>query len=102
MKDVILQLIRRYDPQSLEEYDTVLKEVIQSVCLLALWRSKSFEPAVFYGGSALRLLYGLDRFSEDLDFLLLSPGRDFRLNSYFQAMQRELTAFGFESEISEK
>ena len=102
MKDVILQLVERFDPQSLDEYDTALKEVIQLVCLLGLWRAKFFEHAAFYGGTALRLLYGLDRFSEDLDFSLLSPKPDFHLQSYFQALRRELQAFGFEAEITEK
>jgi len=102
MKDVILQMIERFDPRSLDEYDTALKEVIQSICLLGLWRAKFFEHAAFYGGTALRLLYGLDRFSEDLDFSLLSPMPNFRLQSYFQALRRELEAFGFEAEITEK
>ncbi len=102
MKDVILQMIERFGPRNLDEYDTALKEVIQRMCLLGLWRAKFFEHAAFYRGTALRLLYGLDRFSEDLDFSLLSPMPEFRLDSYFQALRRELEAFGFETEISEK
>lgn len=102
MKDTILQLIERFGPQSLDEYDTALKEIIQRICLLGLWRAKFFEHAAFYGGTALRLLYGLERFSEDLDFSLLSPQPDFRLQPYFQAVHRELQSFGFESEITEK
>lgn len=102
MKDAILQLVERFAPQSLDEYDTALKKIIQRICLLGLWRAKFFEYAAFYGGTALRLLYGLDRFSEDLDFSLLSPQPQFRLQPYFQAVHRDLQAFGFESEITEK
>jgi predicted nucleotidyltransferase component of viral defense system len=50
---------------------------------------------VFYGGSALRVLYGLDRFSEDLDFSLLKPDPDFNLAPYNQAIVKKLEAFGF-------
>lgn len=102
MKDVIIQMVERFEPQSIDEYDTALKEAIQRICLLGLWRAKFYEHAAFYGGTALRLLYGLDRFSEDLDFSLLYPQPDFTLHSYFQAVHRELAGFGFETEITEK
>lgn len=102
MKDVIIQMVERYSPQSMDEYDTALKEIIQRICLLGLWRAKFFEHAAFYGGTALRLLYGLDRFSEDLDFSLLSAHTQFELQPYFQAVHRELLGFGFEAEITEK
>lgn len=49
-----------------------LREIMQEIALLGLWRSKFFEKAAFYGGTALRILYGMDRFSEDLDFSLLT------------------------------
>jgi predicted nucleotidyltransferase component of viral defense system len=102
MKDVIIQMVERYSPQSMDEYDTALKEITQRICLLGLWRAKFFEHAAFYGGTALRLLYGLDRFSEDLDFSLLSAHTQFELQPYFQAVHRELLGFGFEAEITEK
>lgn len=102
MKDAVLQMVERFDPQSRDEYDTALKETIQRICLLGLWRSRFFEHAAFYGGTALRLLYGLDRFSEDLDFSLLVPDKEFRLTPYFGGLKRELEGFGFEAEINEK
>lgn len=102
MKDVILQMVAKADPRSLDEYGTILKEIIQRICLFGLWRAKFFEHAAFYGGTALRLLYGLDRFSEDLDFSLLAPRRDFSLGSYFGALRSELNGFGFEAEIVQK
>lgn len=102
MKDIVLQMVQRYDPKSLDDYDTALKEIIQRICLLGLWRAHFFEHAAFYGGTALRLLHGLDRFSEDLDFSLLHPNPNFRMQPYFQALQRELQGFGFEAEITEK
>jgi predicted nucleotidyltransferase component of viral defense system len=43
----------------------------QPVFLIFSDLSRKFEYAAFYGGTAIRVLYGLDRFSEDLDFSLL-------------------------------
>ncbi|MCX7025026.1 MAG: nucleotidyl transferase AbiEii/AbiGii toxin family protein [Spirochaetes bacterium] len=70
--------------------------------LLGLWRGKFFEKAAFYGGTALRLLYGLDRFSEDLDFSLLRPDEGFRFDPYFDAIGRELAALGLDVELEHR
>lgn len=102
MKDVVLQMVERAEPQSLDEYSTVLKEIIQRICLLGLWRAKFFEHAAFYGGTALSLLHGLDRFSEDLDFSLLKAQPDFSLIPYFESLRRELSGFGFDSDVTQK
>jgi predicted nucleotidyltransferase component of viral defense system len=75
---------------------------MQEVALLGLWRSKFFEHAAFYGGTALRILYGLDRFSQDLDFSFLEPQTDFDLSPYLSAVQVELNSMGFGVEIEEK
>lgn len=64
--------------------------------------SKFFEKAAFYGGPALRVLYGLDRFSEDLDFSLLGKRLDFDLAGYGQALKRELASFGFDVEVERR
>lgn len=73
-----------------------LREILQQIALLGLWRGKFFEHAAFYGGTALRLLYGLDRYSEDLDFSLLEPAPAFSLGAYGDALRRELDSFGFD------
>jgi predicted nucleotidyltransferase component of viral defense system len=75
---------------------------MQEVALLGLWRSKFFEKAAFYGGTALRVLHGLDRFSEDLDFSLLEKSEDFNLDDYSNALKRELASFGFSVEIESR
>ena len=59
----INQMLSRYELNTVQDHENALKEIIQEVALLGLWRSKFYEKAVFYGGSALRILYGLDRFS---------------------------------------
>ena len=71
MNDVIKNMLAKYHCGSLEDQERALREIIQELVLLGLWRAKFFEHAAFYGGTALRVLYGLDRFSEDLDFSLL-------------------------------
>jgi len=56
----------------------------------------------FYGGTCLRIFYDLPRFSEDLDFSLLSLDKDFSLQPYFQAVEDEFNALGIEVTISQK
>lgn len=61
-----------------------------------------FKNAAFYGGTALRIFYGLDRFSEDLDFSLKTPNLDFDLSRYFPALKKEVNSFGLNVVINEK
>jgi Nucleotidyl transferase AbiEii toxin, Type IV TA system len=63
---------------------------------------KFFEHAAFYGGTALRILYGLDRFSEDLDFSLLESKTDFNLVPYLKAIETELNSIGFNVTVTKK
>jgi len=76
-----------------------LRELIQKICLLGLWRGSFFEQAAFYGGTALSMLYDLDRFSEDLDFSLLRENPDFHLAVYLDFVSRELEAWGIPAKL---
>lgn len=95
MHEAVARMLAKYEPKSVDDSVRALREIIQEVALLGLWRSKFFEHAAFYGGTALRILYGLDRFSEDLDFSLLEPSPDFNLARYTASLEEELSAFGF-------
>lgn len=95
MHEAVTRMLARYEPKSVDDSVRALREIIQEVALLGLWRAKFFEHAAFYGGTALRILYGLDRFSEDLDFSLLTPSPDFNLARYTASLEEELQAFGF-------
>ena len=95
MNEALAQMLAAYTCRSLEDHLRALREILQQIALLGLWRSKFFEKAAFYGGTALRILYGLDRYSEDLDFSLLAPMSKFDLSIYSNALQKELSAFGF-------
>ena len=90
MNDAVKVMLNRYNCRSVNEYENALKEIIQEIALLGLWRSKFFEKAAFYGGSALRILYGLNRFSEYLDFSLLNSNEKFSLEVYSTAVEHEL------------
>ena len=58
MNEAIARMLNRYACQSVEDYVRALREIMQELALLGLWRSKFFEKAAFYGGTALRILYG--------------------------------------------
>lgn len=96
MDGILFTMLQRYKCVTQQDYKNALKEIIQEIALLGLWRAKFFEKAAFYGGTALRILYGLDRFSEDLDFSLLKPDSCFTLAPYERAIQAELESFGFQ------
>ena len=102
MNNIIEQMIGRYEPASLYDRKNAMKEVIQEIVLCGLSRADFFKKAAFYGGTALRVFYGLDRFSEDLNFSLLKPDPVFELSAYFPALKKEAEAFGLRVDISEK
>jgi len=102
MNPAVTERLAKAKTTTVEQELNIFREMIQEIVLLGLWRSKFFEKAAFYGGTSLRILYGLNRFSEDLDFTLLAPLPGFNLAPYEAALQRELAAFGFETEISRK
>jgi predicted nucleotidyltransferase component of viral defense system len=102
MNEAIARMMARYQCRRLEDYVRALREILQEIALLGLWRSKFFEKGAFYGGTALRVLYGLDRFSEDLDFSLLEPEPGFNLSRYSKALQTEMRSFGFEVSLESK
>jgi len=102
MNELLKQLITKPLPNSEIEILRLLRETLQSLSLLGLWRANFFEHAAFYGGTALRILYGLDRYSEDLDFSLLNPSHNFSFEKYRDSIIRELGAFGFNVEFDVK
>ena len=79
MHDAIRSMLDHYDCRTRDDYVNALREILQYMALLGLWRAKFFEHAAFYGGTALRVLHGLDRYSEDLDFSLIKPDASFSL-----------------------
>jgi len=99
---MIKEWIAEYKPQNEEEILAALREIMQEITLSGLSRTDFFEKAAFYGGTALRIFYGLDRYSEDLDFSLLQPNVNFSIEPYFKAVQDEFNALGLTVSINEK
>lgn len=102
MNQAVMEILKRYDCRNVSDYENALREIFQELALLGLWRGKFFEKAAFYGGTALRVLYGLDRFSEDMDFSLLQPDTAFTLDSYCEYISKELEAWGFPVDVAVK
>lgn len=102
MNMAIQQMLAKYESRSLQEHEQALREILQDIVLVGLWRGKFFEHAAFYGGTALRILYNLDRFSEDLDFTLLAPDPDWSWQPFGEAIKSELSSYGFDVSFVEK
>jgi predicted nucleotidyltransferase component of viral defense system len=94
--------MEEYDPQNEEEILSALREIMQEITLAALSRTDFFEKAAFYGGTALRIFYGLDRYSEDLDFSLLKSDSNFSIEPYFKAVLDEFRSLGLTVSIKEQ
>jgi len=99
---MIKEWIEEYNPQNEEEILSALREIMQEITLAGLSRTDFFEKAAFYGGTALRIFYGLDRYSEDLDFSLLKPDSNFSIEPYFKAVLDEFMSLGLTVSIKEK
>ena len=102
MKTILEQMIEEYHPKNNEEKRNVVKQVMQEIVLCGLSRAGFFHEAAFYGGTSLRIFYGLDRFSEDLDFSLLIKNKDFDLQKYFPLLKDTVQSFGLNVELELK
>lgn len=102
MNQVVELMLSKYECHNENDYINAVREIMQELALQGLWRAKFFEQAAFYGGTALRILYGLPRGSEDMDFSLIATNPDFRLFFFEDALKRELAAYGFDVEFVHK
>ncbi len=100
--DIIKQRLLSYRYETPLEETQALKEISQEVILMGLSRQDFFSVSEFHGGTALRIFYGLQRFSEDLDFALIKPDRKFSLTRYLENLSKELSAFGYEFQIKDR
>ncbi len=102
MNTAIQQMLANYPTNTLTQRKNALKEIIQEIVLCGLSRANFFDECAFYGGTALRIFYQLDRFSEDLDFSLTSPNPDFDISAFFPTLEKEVRSFGLQVDIAEK
>lgn len=99
---MIKEWLESYQPTNKEDATAALREIMQQVALAGLSRAGFYEKAAFYGGTALRIFYGLDRFSEDLDFSLLADDPNFSFTSYLSAIIAEFKSQGMDVSVREK
>jgi predicted nucleotidyltransferase component of viral defense system len=99
---IIDQMLKKYNISTLEDKKHAIKEIIQEIVLAGLSRANFFSKAAFYGGTALRIFYNLDRFSEDLDFSLLVSDPNFTFDTFIPVLRDEVESLGLKLEIEEK
>lgn len=102
MIDLIRQRLESYHATNAIREEQALKEILQELVLYGLWRADFFAVAAFQGGTSLRILHGLPRFSEDLDFILLNPDADFAWSVYLDRLQPSLAEFGVRCELLDR
>ena len=99
---LIAARLKRYSIYTLEDEENALKEILQEIALYALSTTDFFSKARFQGGTALRILHQLPRFSEDLDFILKQPDPDFQWEAYIHQMEQGFRVFSIEPEIIDR
>jgi predicted nucleotidyltransferase component of viral defense system len=102
MHNAVTGMLEKYNCKTIDDYRNALKEIIQEIALLGLFRGNFFDNAAFYGGTALRIFYDLDRFSEDIDFSLIKKSDDFDIEPFCELIKKELAAYGFDVEVTKK
>lgn len=96
------KMLSAYDLSDTTKYRNAIFEVNQQIILAGLYNGGFFDKAAFYGGTCLRIFYGLKRFSEDLDFSLLCPDENFDFSRYFQPIIDAFALVGRSVEITKK
>ena len=100
--NVFDNMMSRYEIITNDDYTNALHEVMQQIALAGLYRGGFFNKAAFYGGTCLRFFYGMQRFSEDMDFSLIAPDTDFLFKDYFDPIIAEFKALGRDVVILKK
>lgn len=99
---IIQEKLNSLHCQSAQEEEHAIREITQEIALAGLSRANFFKAAAFGGGTCLRILHGLDRFSEDLDFILQKSMPDFKLESYLKNLRLEFESYGYQLEVSDR
>ena len=77
----------------------LLREYLQARILEGLQRAGAMVPLASHGGTALRFLYAIPRYSEDLDFTLEKPGAGYDFRAYLLAIQDEFVKEGYQVDV---
>lgn len=95
-------MLNAYDLSTEQSVRNATYEISQQIILSGLSQGGFFDIAALYGGTCLRVFHGLDRYSEDMDFTLLSPDASFSFTKYFQPIVDEFAYIGRNVEIRRK
>ena len=98
---IINERLKKYSASTMEAEENALKEILQEIILNALSEANFFQEAIFHGGSCLRIVYNLPRFSEDLDFMLKQVNLNFRWAPYQQTIIDVCQQYGISPEIKD-
>jgi hypothetical protein len=98
MKEYLRQLVAEQTGSDLDR-GCLVREYLQARILQSLQDGGMFLRWTFLGGTALRFLYAMPRFSEDLDFSLLKAGEDAGFNTALTGVKRALEREGYRIEI---
>lgn len=101
IETLLNEKLQTYRPVDAVEQELVLTEMMQHFVLVALAQAGFFSVAEFHGGTYLRLIHGLDRFSEDLDFVLQAPDSKFSWSGYLSKTCQYLEHEGLRFEVIE-
>lgn len=102
MIDLIQKRLASYKVSGPIEEENALKEILQEILLFSLWQADFFEVAAFQGGTSLRILHGMPRFSEDIDFVLFEPDPAFSWKPYLESLIKTCKEFGIAPEALDK
>ena len=100
--EIFNQMLSAYDLATEQQRRNATFEVNQQIILAGLYNGGFFNEAAFYGGTCLRIFHGLQRFSEGMDFSLLTPNESFDFTQYFQPIIDQFAIVGREVEIKKK
>ena len=102
MNEIYNLMLSAYEQTTEQQKLNATFEVNQQIILAGLYNGGFFDEAAFYGGTCLRIFHGLQRFSEDMDFSLLTPNKAFDFSRYFQPIIDEFALVGRKVEITKK
>lgn len=102
MPTLIQSRLENYQCETALDETQAIREITQELVLYSLYQAQFFKVASFLGGTALRIIYQLNRFSEDLDFSLLKPDLNFNITSVIKSVVQSMKAFGYDLEVMDK
>jgi predicted nucleotidyltransferase component of viral defense system len=94
--------VRELQPANAVEQENAVQEIMQAFVLASLARCGFFSQAAFQGGTCLHMLYGMRRFSEDLDFLLRKADPRFRWEPCLRAVQEDCAQQNIRFEVQDR